>query len=757
MNDLLTFTNNTNHRTPEPDHRIPEDSHRIPEAGYRISEAGHRTSETSNHRTPEDGHRIPEADHRTLEDGHRIPEASNNCIPEASHRTPEVGHRISEAGYRIPEAVDQPIHRTPEANHSTPEANHRTTEPNHRTTEPNHRIPEASHRTPEALDQQLSLLIHRYGQQQQQQQQQQQPSSIHTNITQRLPIPTLTSIAMNPKLQETDPILVSDAYVCLQAIVCTKRGRRAVLEYGSVVGSMVDTYTNESGAYWEDAGHIVMALVCGEGRHTCDALGTQTTTTTAEGDVEGAAALNANNTTAEGHTHTPNEWMDNLHVGLSDIIFSRLSQGHRDSALRLAGAAVECLGVPWVLQIPYTHTDTHTNTNTPPTTKGRRLLLLLVHLSCIEVRMGLEDRPFVDALSHAALLTSCYSILEVTVVFLVNGDALQFQQKEKQQMYAALKGAFSAILGFLKEAPMVVGNSTCDNTNDNTSPPPSHHDNTSHNTNNTNANTNDNTNDNTTNTNTSHIDNTSHHANTTSSPSSHIANTSHNDHSSVMFVCATVRVLGAWLAEETEANRTQATVRFLWDAHNTEESDDNATLVVCDQYRRHWDDLADLWYLGIHTLGHLLPGDTVMVDFLVCSGWPQSIIHTLIQVRGGQEEGGSGDRRGDGGGGGDRRGHGGGGDRRGHGGGVRDGGGQGMDREGRGGGEGGDGGEDEGGAGEGGGVGLDEGLRVALEDFLCLLAKSTQSAQQELIESGVLDVCVKHGLKDLAKVFNVIL
>ncbi|KAK4290414.1 hypothetical protein Pmani_036675 [Petrolisthes manimaculis] len=201
MNDLLTFTNNTNHRTPEPDHRIPEDTHRTPEDGHRTSEdsnhrspeAGHRTSEASNHRipeashriledsnhriseasnhrTPEDGHRIPEADHRTLEDGHRI--------PEASHCTPEVGHRI-------PEAVDQPIHRTPEANHSTPEPNHRTPEANHRTTEPNHRIPEASHRTPEALDQQLSLLIHRYGQQQQQQQQQQQPS-IHTNITQRL-------------------------------------------------------------------------------------------------------------------------------------------------------------------------------------------------------------------------------------------------------------------------------------------------------------------------------------------------------------------------------------------------------------------------------------------------------------------------------------------------------------------------------------------------------------------------------------------
>ena len=43
----------------------------------------------------------------------------------------------------------------------------------------------------------------------------------------------------------------------------------------------------------------------------------------------------------------------------------------------------------------------------------------------------------------------------------------------------------------------------------------------------------------------------------------------------------------------------QAVVRFLWDAHNCEEAREEEELVVSTPYIEHWNDLIDLWYLGM--------------------------------------------------------------------------------------------------------------------------------------------------------------
>lgn len=47
------------------------------------------------------------------------------------------------------------------------------------------------------------------------------------------------------------------------------------------------------------------------------------------------------------------------------------------------------------------------------------------------------------------LLCSCFTILEISIAFLA-ADTLDLEQKEKQQTYTALKGAFSAVLDLLK-------------------------------------------------------------------------------------------------------------------------------------------------------------------------------------------------------------------------------------------------------------------------------------------------------------------
>ena len=45
--------------------------------------------------------------------------------------------------------------------------------------------------------------------------------------------------------------------------------------------------------------------------------------------------------------------------------------------------------------------------------------------------------------------------------------------------------------------------------------------------------------------------------------------------------------------------KSQAVVRFLWDAHNCEEAREEEELVVSTPYIEHWNELIDLWYLGM--------------------------------------------------------------------------------------------------------------------------------------------------------------
>ena len=49
----------------------------------------------------------------------------------------------------------------------------------------------------------------------------------------------------------------------------------------------------------------------------------------------------------------------------------------------------------------------------------------------------------------------------------------------------------------------------------------------------------------------------------------------------------------------TRMIKSQAVVRFLWDAHNCEEAREEEELVVSTPYIEHWNELIDLWYLGM--------------------------------------------------------------------------------------------------------------------------------------------------------------
>jgi len=77
----------------------------------------------------------------------------------------------------------------------------------------------------------------------------------------------------------------------------------------------------------------------------------------------------------------------------------------------------------------------------------------------------------------------------------------------------------------------------------------------------------------------------------------------------------------------------QAVVRFLWDAHNCEEAREEEELVVSTPYIEHWNDLIDLWYLGMQVLSSLLPQFPWIAEFIMESGWAQEIHSNLTKVK----------------------------------------------------------------------------------------------------------------------------
>lgn len=241
-------------------------------------------------------------------------------------------------------------------------------------------------------------------------------------------------------------IVVSEAYECLQNIAAHQPGRLALLEVGGVA-KMCEIYAQQS-FQTDEALNILVTLVGQFGPSAWDInpkpfhvivnkIALDFETDHSERKFELCRMLHALLVSCRRDViiATANEalWPGSIYKGLSDILTSRLGKAQRDPALKLASIMVELLGVEWCL------TDEE---------RPRQFFLLLVQLCSIEVRMQLEDRTFKQIMMNADLLTSCFILLELSIAYVAT-DTLELEQKEKQQLYTALKGAFSAVVSVL--------------------------------------------------------------------------------------------------------------------------------------------------------------------------------------------------------------------------------------------------------------------------------------------------------------------
>uniref|UniRef100_T1IIF8 Neurochondrin n=1 Tax=Strigamia maritima TaxID=126957 RepID=T1IIF8_STRMM len=123
-------------------------------------------------------------------------------------------------------------------------------------------------------------------------------------------------------------------------------------------------------------------------------------------------------------------WSREIRQGLSDILFSKVSLPQMDPALMLISVMIEKFGVHWAFS------------------ENSKFFLIFSHLTCIEVRMIVEDRCLEQVIEERSLLVSCFISLENILTFLVNNDhEIDFNQR--QQLYSALNSAMNGVLHFL--------------------------------------------------------------------------------------------------------------------------------------------------------------------------------------------------------------------------------------------------------------------------------------------------------------------
>ncbi|XP_077984245.1 neurochondrin-like [Glandiceps talaboti] len=129
-------------------------------------------------------------------------------------------------------------------------------------------------------------------------------------------------------------------------------------------------------------------------------------------------------------------WSANIHQGLFDVLRSKIGAKQRDPALKLSSLMIEFFGIAWAFG-PAGETNT-------------KFLLLLVHLSCVEVRMALENSREEEMDSKASVVSACYNMLEAIITFMTSGPSLELTSKQISQLHSALVGAFSAVIHYLK-------------------------------------------------------------------------------------------------------------------------------------------------------------------------------------------------------------------------------------------------------------------------------------------------------------------
>lgn len=241
-------------------------------------------------------------------------------------------------------------------------------------------------------------------------------------------------------------IVVREAYVCLKCIAAHEPGQKALFEVGAIQ-KMCEIYSHQS-FQTDEALNILVSLVLRFGAASWGAnvkqfhvvankIALDFETDHTERKFELCQILNSLLISCPREevlaSASEESWSGSVYKGLFDILTSKIGKAQRNPALELASTILDVLGVEWSMS----------DEENP-----KKFFLLLMQLAAIEIRMQMDNKSFKQAFGEARLLTACFITLEICVNYIAT-DQLDLEQKEKQQIYTSLKGAFSGILSVL--------------------------------------------------------------------------------------------------------------------------------------------------------------------------------------------------------------------------------------------------------------------------------------------------------------------
>jgi len=317
---------------------------------------------------------------------------------------------------------------------------------------------------------------------------------IMTNASILFNLPELLNIiadADNP-IFEDNLLLVHDAYQVIMAIVSTKKGRQSFIQNRGI--HFLCEITIKQTFQAEDALKLLLNILTIEG-HKCWAYHSgpedfnnllmkfcrEFSILHDDQKFELCDVIRTILRSFPKNNFDEEPWLTLLQKGLHDILFSKISKKQRDPAMQLVASVIEVSDFEWCL------------TDNKETQEKGRFFLIILNLATIEVIMHLEEQSLDEIMENSELLVSCYYIIESAVAYMASDRLLQLDQRQRGQLYTALKNGFSSILGFLQELSVTLQEQT-------------------------------------------------HHL---------------ENHQKKYFVSATIRILGAWLSEETMAMREE--------------------------------------------------------------------------------------------------------------------------------------------------------------------------------------------------------
>ena len=275
---------------------------------------------------------------------------------------------------------------------------------------------------------------------------------IMTNPSVLFNLPELLNIiadADNP-IFEDNLLLVHDAYQVIMASVSTKKGRQSFIQNRGI--HFLCEITIKQTFQAEDALKLLLNILTIEG-HKCWAFHTgpedfnnllmkfcrEFAILHDDQKFELCDVIRTIIRSFPKNNFDEEQWLPLLQRGLHDILFSKITKKQRDPAMQLVAAVIEVSDFEWCL------------TDNAETQERGRFFLIILNLATIEVIMHLEEQSLDEIMENSELLVSCYYIIESAVSYMASDRLLLLDQRQRGQLYTALKNGFTSILGFLQE------------------------------------------------------------------------------------------------------------------------------------------------------------------------------------------------------------------------------------------------------------------------------------------------------------------